>query len=214
MCCIQLLYQTSSIQKVIIQNVVLKCGRFTKGLLQLSYYMRGCVLIAVCSKKMNERDTNISLPFQFASRTRIWTLIQENKKSNNPKTPDQNLYRKYKPPTITKIIRVIKPIHHKNLLVFPSSWTCGNWIRAIFIPISVNGVGTIGFPCLYEMNEPTTAFPFSSLWTSWSVAQYIRAGDCSSITRSIQSRLIHQYQKDKIHQCDLTRSGQGQMEDD
>jgi len=121
MCCIQLLYQTSSIQKVIIQNVVLKCGRFTKGLLQLSYYMRGCVLIAVCSKKMNERDTNISLPFQFASRTRIWTLIQENKKSNNPKTPDQNLYRKYKPPTITKIIRVIKPIHHKNLLVFPSS---------------------------------------------------------------------------------------------
>jgi hypothetical protein len=37
------------------------------------------------------------------------------------KTPDQNLYRKYKPPTITKISSAIKPTHHNKFLVFPSS---------------------------------------------------------------------------------------------
>jgi len=38
------------------------------------------------------------------------------------KTPDQNLYLKYKPPTITKISSAIKPTHHNKFLVFPSSW--------------------------------------------------------------------------------------------
>ena len=92
------------------------------------------------------------------------------------KTPDQNLYLKYKPPTITKISSAIKPTHHNKFLVFPSSWLMffpsswmnGNWIGTILNPISAENLWAIWFPHFTDM----WALPISPHNTFWFATWY------------------------------------------